>query len=113
IRRLFIVYINKEYERNGDLDLAQAFKVREVTTLINEKLDETVTLISKAIDVANEETSHGIATCEKIKECPCPNLCFPNLPENSIYTLANVNQERIIALKEIGVLDIKDIPNSF
>lgn len=113
IRRLFIVYINKEYERHGELDLPEAFKIREVTTLINEKLEETITLISKAIDTANEETSHGIPTCEKPKECPCPNLCFPNIPVHSIYTLSNVNQERIIALKEIGVLDIKDIPNSF
>lgn len=113
VTNIYVIHVNGKYMREGELDLQEAFKTRDLTDLIDTKLEETVTLIGHANEILNKQTPNEIETCRKLKDCPCPQLCFPSLPEYSIYNLANIHQERLVQLEEEGILDINDIPDHF
>ncbi|MBI2356829.1 DUF2779 domain-containing protein [Candidatus Dojkabacteria bacterium] len=113
ITNLYVIHVNKDYVREGELDLHKAYKVRDVTSLIVQKLTETTELIEKAKQTILEDNISTIEPCHKPKECPCPHLCFPALPQYSIYNLANVNESKLGDLRSLGILDLNDIPDGF
>ncbi|KKR06106.1 MAG: hypothetical protein UT34_C0001G0146 [candidate division WS6 bacterium GW2011_GWF2_39_15] len=113
IRNLYIVYLNKEYERGAVLDFEQLFKIRDVTDLITTRNDEVERLINDALNIATKDSPDGLLECFKPKNCPCPQLCFPLLPEYSIYSLSNCSEKMTRELRASGILDINDIPDSF
>lgn len=55
----------------------------------------------------------GIRHCFKPKDCPCPDLCHPVLPEYSIYDIPRINEKKKTQLLEQGILDIKEVPSTF
>ena len=66
-----------------------------------------------ALDVAKSDNSSLFDGCLKPKECPCLDLCHPNLPEYSIFDIARINKTKAQKLKDEGILDIQDVPKDF
>lgn len=113
IGKVYIIHLNKEYTRDKRLDLKNLFVIHDMTETIEKRLLETEILIKQALLVINKPSPQGLEGCFKPKDCCCPQLCFPSLPKYSIYNLSNVHKERLIQLREKGILDINDIPDTF
>ncbi len=113
IDKLNLVHLDNEYIREQDLDLAGAFRVQDITEKVLEKIDEIKKDIEimREIEKMDEYTSLDI--CYKLKTCPCKELCFPNLVENSIYSLANIHHQALVKLKESNIESMLDIPDTF
>lgn len=113
VRNVFLVHVNKEYIRMGDLDLDQFFEITD----LNEEIDKLRTTVSalreKAWKVTTNPTPGGILECVKPKVCPSPKLCHPILPEYPIYDLPRLFGKKARDLKAQGVLAIKDIPEGY
>ena len=108
--RLFILHLNKEYVREGQIDNTHLFLAEDVTEKALEFADQVKAHLPIAWETAQSDSMVGIPHCYKPNTCPCPSLCHPNLPDNSIYNIPHLSEKKKIQLLERGILDIKDIP---
>ena len=111
--RLFILHLNKEYVREGQLDIAQLFIAEDVTQKALEFADQIRAVLPVAWNTAGCASMDGIPHCYKPNTCPCPSLCHPHLPDYSIYDIPYIRENKKIQLLEQGILDIKDVPADF
>ncbi|MFA5623062.1 MAG: DUF2779 domain-containing protein [Candidatus Dojkabacteria bacterium] len=113
IENIYILHLNKEYERKGEIQLDELFVIEDMTEYVKENLDIVEGLIAEALIIEGKDTPQGLVECHRPKECPCINLCHPNLPQYSIYDIANAKEAKLRVLRDMGILDIKDVPSDF
>jgi hypothetical protein len=111
--RLFILHLNKEYVREGQLDIARLFVAEDVTQKVLKFADQVKAALPMALGIVQSDSMSGIPHCYKPDKCPCPSLCHPNLPDYSIYDIPYIRENKKIQLLEQGILDIKDVPADF
>ena len=113
IDRIYILHLNKDYVRSSHLALEKLFVAEEISKDIEPYLDEIAVNREKALAIALTASPEGIQHCYKPKTCPYPNLCHPDLPENSIYNIPRISEKKKAQLLAQGVLNIKDVPATF
>lgn len=113
INDIYIIYLNKDYVRNGDIDLQELFVVKKMTDFAKDNYNKVQGLIAEALLVASKTDSNGLMECYKPKDCPCKTLCYPTLPEYSIYDIGNIGEKKVRMLREMDILDMRYIPENF
>lgn len=113
VRHVFLVHVNRDYIRDGDLDLAKLLIVEDVTDEVEAFRAEVAAARDEAAVVATRVSPEGIAGCLKPRTCPCLDLCHPVLPEYPIYDLPRLHKKKARNLKAQGILAIEDIPDDF
>ena len=111
IRRCFIVHINNQYVKNGDINPQELFTIEEIT----ERVDE----IAGGVEDRSEEMWDLIAspTCPDIGVGPhcsnpygCPvTWCWDSLPDNNIFHLHR-GGKKCFEMFNRGIFFVKDIP---
>jgi hypothetical protein len=113
VRDVYIVHLNKEYIRQGELELEELF----IADNINEDIEKIREEVIKAREEANRISMLGtpelILACVKPDECPCPTLCHGELPDYPIYDIPRLNHNKALGLREMGILAIQDIPAGY
>ena len=113
LRDTYLVHVNKEYVKDGEVDLAQLFVIEDLKEDVENLKDEIAATREDAFQVASSPSSQGIAECLKPKECICTSLCHPNLPEYPIFDLPRLHKNKAIQLKSMGIASLLDIPPEF
>jgi hypothetical protein len=113
IDKLFLLHLNKNYIREDELDIEQLFIAENITEEVLKIIEEVKTARSKAWETAHSKSPKGIEHCCKPGDCPCPDLCHPRLPDFSIYDIPRITERKKKKLLAMGILDAKDIPNTF
>lgn len=113
VERIFIIHLNKDYVRHSSLNLDNLFVAEDITEKVHDCLPDVGTKMRDALEVATSISAEGIYHCYKPKDCPCPDLCHPELPEYSIYYIPRLTEKKKIQLLEQGILDIKDVPSNY
>lgn len=113
LHKLYLVHVNGEYIKDGEIDISQLFVIADMADTID-KLDESVYLLrSDARAILKADQPPLDDRCTKPKECPCPDLCFPNLPVYSIYDLPNARKKTYDELLDMGITELAKIPSTF
>ena len=99
IGNIFIVHLNKEYIRQGEIDPAQMVVVSDETDRVNALLEETDNKIDEALTLISQpEIDQTSCTClylGKGHHCNSFNHFNPNIPMPSIYTLPSMWGNRL------------------
>jgi len=115
IRKCFLLYINNDYVKNGEIDPGGLFNIEDIT----DRVDEAGSKIRSRIDAM-----HEVITAEQCPDvrigrqcndpygCPLVPVCWDFLPENNVFNLYR-GGKKCLELFEGGVLAIKDIPDDF
>jgi len=111
--RIFILHLNSEYIRYSYLNLAELFIAEDVTQKVHELIDEVDKLRDIALETVLKPSQEGTQPCLNPKSCPCPDICYPGLPEFSIFDILRLSKKKKTELLNQGVIDIKDVPKSF
>ena len=109
----FVLHLNKEYVRSGELDLSSLFIAEDITNKVRAMLPEVELLREEALRVMRVTNPEEIEHCLSPKECPCPSICHPDLPEFSIYDIPRLTRVKKLQLLEAGIRAAEDIPSSF
>lgn len=115
IGECYIVHLNRDYIRKGELDLIKLFVFEEVSEKINEVHSETSFHISEALKLL-EEDDLIINFCSCLyksagQRCDCFAKFNPQVPE---YSTAHILRGKKLAeLVNDDIFDPKDIPSSF
>jgi hypothetical protein len=113
VRNVYLVHLNKDYVRTGEIDINQLFVVEDLSEDSKNIRDEVITTREAARQVAAQASHEGILNCVKPNSCPCPSLCHPELPEYPIYNIPRLNQNKARGLISGDVWGMKDIPDDF
>ena len=115
ISRVFLVHLNNQYIKMGDLDLKKLFATDDVTALTLSRLANIpLQLADMRQALAGSEPLIDIGTyCNDPYECDFKPYCWQHIPECSIFDIANLRSNRKFALYYGGVLNLADIPSDF
>ncbi len=103
VNKLFLIYLNKEYVKNGKINPKELIITEEVT----EEVDIDVNPFLDILKQITPPEIHINKDCNKPYECPLKGDCLKTLPENNVLQLTNW---RVYwKLLEEGIEDIKDI----
>lgn len=115
IESIFVIHVNNEYVRKGDILPEEITDITEVTSAVRSKLDMTAIHIekAKAVMVAKEmpdpSPRHARLGCLS-DWLVIYNILFPDLDPYSIYKLHSPGAQRIGTLEDAGIRIIGDIP---
>jgi hypothetical protein len=113
LRHSYIVHINKDYRRNGEIDLDTLFVVVNADAETELLLPEVQAGRATAWAVANSAGPEEIETCLKTAGCRCLDLCHPGLPEHSIFDLPRLGAAKLRQLKDAGLVALDQLPVDF
>lgn len=115
IDNVYILHLNKEYVRDGELYLPELFVRENLNSSIEELKDEVLDLREDAYLVSQLDDISKTISCIKPKGCPCIDKCHPKLPEYSIYDINNLtaSKRKIFDLRDMDIESVYDVPKNF
>ncbi len=113
IRKCFLMHINNEYVKKGEIKPKEIFVIEDVTKEVEaiEKVEDRIKLM---LDIISSKTCPDAKIgklCINPYECPLKDECWKFLPKNNVFDLYGRNKAE--ELLERGILAIKDIPDDF
>lgn len=115
--KYFLVHLNKEYVRMGDLDIHSLFTIEDVTEKVKERMVEVETNMETAREYLNQD-KEPVGNCEclyKSRRNQCTTFYHSNshVPTYSIHDISYISAKKIEFLVEKGIFDLGDIPEDF
>lgn len=109
IKKIFIIYLNSEYERHGELEIKKLFKIEEVTKKVQEKLKTIEQQIEEITNMKDEPNIEIGMQCKKPYECPFFNYCTKNLRENNIFKIRRMTNTQKFKLYKKGIYEYEEL----
>ncbi|MDX1777191.1 MAG: DUF2779 domain-containing protein, partial [Desulfobulbales bacterium] len=116
ISRVFIVHLNSQYTRMGELNLQALFTINDVTELTLNRLADVPQQLADMRLTLKDDKEPDIdigAYCGEPYECDFRPYCWKHIPRCSIFDIANLRNNRKFALYYGGTLHMQDIPADF
>lgn len=114
IRKCILMYVNKEYFRDGDLDPNRLFVQDDITLLVNKELLGIEESISHLLKIVNSKTTPeaGIFSNSLIKDGyhDCVSDGCLALPENNVFCFSRAGKVAR-ELYHDGIIHMKDVPS--
>ena len=114
ISRVFIVHINNEYVRQGEIEVDKLFHKEDITAIAKDKQAFIVEEIARQrAMLKGEEPDIAIGPhCEQNYPCDFIGHCWSHIPENSIFDLKGRMDSRFF-LYEKGIISMFDVPQEY
>lgn len=113
INDIFIVVIDNTYQKQGDVEVDKLFKIESVNddvlqlqTSVKENIQELKNVLAVR-DIPNELIGEK---CTSPYNCDFIGHCWKNVPEYSIFNLANLKKKEAERFYHSGVTLITDLP---
>ena len=116
IGKMFIVHVNNQYVRQGEIEPKKLFSKTEVTDDVLSLIKQVKLDIKKGhqvLDLKDEPKVKILNQCNNPYGCNFVDYCWKHVPEDSIYSIAGgLPEDKLEMLLDQGILKIKDIPES-
>jgi hypothetical protein len=112
----FIIYMNKDYVLQSELNLSQLFitqSVLEEAKLKQPVIAEEIEAQLKIINLTKSPSLEIGAHCNKPYPCDFQGHCWKHIPKTSIFNLAWLGEEQQFDLYSKKILQLQDIPDDF
>lgn len=111
LRQCFLMHLNNQYVRRGEIELNELFIKDEITAGVDNLLPKMEEEIIKTISmIAGPEPDIQIG--KQCRDCTLKDFCWQFLPEDHVFILKGKG-EVAIDLMERGILKLKDIPEDY
>lgn len=115
IKKCCVVIINSDYERNGELDLNQLFKIVDLTEeMMQRKLDveKNVKEINEYVDNACEKDSEISMSCFEPYKCPYFKYCTKNLDKPNVFDIKSLSNKKKLEFYNNNIIGYQELLNS-
>ena len=115
VKKAFIIYINSDYVRNGDLELDKLFITKDVTEIVESKKREVEANIKETKEFLSNKSEPNIdigSHCFSPYDCPLFKYCSRNLPEKNVFDLKGLNLNKKVEFYNNGIVSYEDLINS-
>ena len=116
VGRYFLIHLNREYVRAGELEIDQMFLVDDM----NEKITARLPQIEEQMDAARALLTSGrepMAGCDCVyagrsAQCSTFKYSHPDVPDYSVHDLARIgnSKKKLATLVERRVFSLADVP---
>ena len=117
VGNLNLIRINKEYVRNGDIDISKLFIVEDLTEKVNELIPDIKQKMEGAYEYLNKEDEpKGYCDCitkGKNSHCTTSDYSLHDLPEYPVHSISRINKKKLIELVDNNIFSIHDVPSDF
>lgn len=111
-----LIVLNTAYERTGELDLHQLFRVESVykrVIKLQERVQRDIAVFFDTLDAPSiPETDIG-PQCSDPYYCDFHSYCWKHIPEYSIFNISRLSADKKWELYRLGILKFEDIPPDF
>ncbi len=115
IRKCFLMHLNNEYVRNGELNTEELFVQDDITSEVEEIFPQVPELIESMKETIDDpiipENKIG-PHCSDPYDCPFQEECWSFLPENHVAQLYR-GKAKAFELIEGGIYSLSDIPDEY
>jgi hypothetical protein len=115
IKKCYLMHINNEYVRDGDIDPSKLLIKEDITSQVDEYIIGIEERISKMKEIISDpvmvENSIG-PHCSDPYDCPLVDDCWSFLPEGHVFQLYG-SKKKGFSLVEDKIYALKDIPDDF
>ncbi|MCK4589530.1 MAG: DUF2779 domain-containing protein [Nanoarchaeota archaeon] len=115
IRKCYLMHLNKEYVRKGEVDAKELFTKTEITDEVkkaSKDIDKRISKMLRVIDSPKRPDVKIGSACFSPYECPFVDNCWKDLPLHNVFDLY-YGGKRSASLFEKKIYAIKDIPAGF
>ncbi|MBN1950921.1 MAG: DUF2779 domain-containing protein [Bacteroidales bacterium] len=116
INRVFLVYLNNQYVRNGNLNVESLFVKEDVSERVDSVLPTIPELVAQLKDAIKQSNIPDIDIgpyCSDPYDCDFMGHCWQHIPENSVFNISRLNSRKKFELYNEGIIEYKDIPQDF
>lgn len=115
VTKCSIVIINRDYERNGDIDLKQLFLQNDITKTVIDlqpKVKETIQAINKYMEEATEPNEELSRRCIEPYACPFFKYCTRNIEHPNVFDITLIPGVTGFDFYRQGYRTFKDLLNA-
>ncbi len=115
LNRAYIVYIDKTYVRDGELDLEKLFAIEDITELVQDKqytiepnlddMEQTLKGDMPNIDIGGH--------CDNPFSCDFHRYCWKHIATPSVFNLYRMNGSKKFEMYYKGIMTYANIPSDF
>lgn len=115
VSKTFLVCVQKDYVRDGDIKVKKLKKQIDVTNAVEETLLETEERAKKAKRILQMDTRPTPDDCpcqaspadSTYEGCQCPKYCYPDLSPCSPFHITGMSTKKARQLYEKGIKDVR------
>jgi hypothetical protein len=115
VNSCYVLTMNPDYVRRGDIDPEQLFVIHDVTDIVNDRLELTEQYAHMAIRYLDSVPVPSLLDyCKENKlDCKFLKMHFPDLPDYTIFDISYLKTEKRRELLSQGIVGIIDVPDDF
>ena len=116
INDISIIYINSQYVRNGDLSIQSLFNIESVKERVLLQQEFVIREASRLKDVLKGKVIPQIPIgkqCSDPYPCSFMGYCWKDIPEYSVFDIANLKTDKKFELYNQGYIKLEDIPPNY
>jgi len=114
IRKAYLVFLNRDYVRQGDIDPQQLFRREDVTSQVEALLPSIPDQLAKLSEILQSPTAPEVRIgpqCFDPYDCNLTALCWKDVPADSVFTLSHAGARAWTWWNE-GIIRVADLPSS-
>jgi Domain of unknown function(DUF2779) len=115
VKDAFVVYLNNQYVRLGEIDIMQLFVKESILERAINLHDEIEINVKDYKKIAASKTIPDIRLgkqCSDPFDCDFKGHCWKDIPEYSVFDIQNMRGKQY-ELYDLGITELKDIPKGF
>ncbi len=119
VGKVFIIHLNKEYIKDGEINIQELFVKQDITTEVQNREENTKIKMQKAAEALFQQDEKALI-CQCIysgrsAHCTTFRYSYPHIPEYSIHDLSRIgsSKKKLGSLVDSQIFDINDIPDEF
>lgn len=112
IERCFLLHINRDYVRHGDIDVQKLFVREDVTAQVKKLLPTVEANVDEMIATIGAPSCPAVPIglcCYDPYPCVLQEQCFAFLPRHNPLTLQSIRKKKAFALIESGMSDLTEL----
>ena len=117
VENAYIIHLNKDYKKNGDIVLFDLFSITDVSDLVEAEYEKIETEAEKALEfLKNKNVDLSSCSClysSRRNHCSSFRVLNPNIPDYSIHDISRISAKNLRLLIDDLIMNIWDIPEDF
>ena len=112
LKDIFIVYINNQYTKDGDIDIEQLFAIESVYDQVLEFLPRIPNEVRRFKNVIESPEVPNVDIgnhCSDPYDCDFKGTCWKHIPDYSVFNISRLNKDKKFHLYNQGVITLDQI----
>ena len=113
IRKSFLMHINNQYVRDGEIEPSELFVQTEITEKVeefSEGIELRIEEMAKIINSKEEPSCKISVSCSDPYDCSIKDECWGDVPENSVFDFYRMLKRKCFELYDSGIVCLNDVP---